>query len=115
VRIGLLFDRFTAVDAGRLGEHLRWIARSAEDAGAASLWINDHLLQIPAFGAADDPVLEAWSTLSHLAAATRRIELGTLAWELRRRGARYGLVTMCIGVGQGLAAVIENPAAGQRR
>jgi 3-oxoadipyl-CoA thiolase len=36
--------------------------------------------------------------------------LGTLAWELRRRGARYGLATMCIGVGQGLAAVIENPA-----
>ena len=37
--------------------------------------------------------------------------LGTLAWELRRRGARYGVATMCIGVGQGLATVIENPAA----
>jgi 3-oxoadipyl-CoA thiolase len=37
--------------------------------------------------------------------------LGTLAHELRRRGARYGVATMCIGVGQGLAAVIENPAA----
>jgi 3-oxoadipyl-CoA thiolase len=37
--------------------------------------------------------------------------LGTLAWELRRRGGRYGLATMCIGVGQGLAAVIENHAA----
>jgi 3-oxoadipyl-CoA thiolase len=37
--------------------------------------------------------------------------LGTLAWELRRRGGRYGLATLCIGVGQGLAAVIENPAA----
>jgi len=36
--------------------------------------------------------------------------LGTLAWELRRRGGRYGVATMCIGVGQGLAAVIENPA-----
>ena len=36
--------------------------------------------------------------------------LGTLIWELRRRGARYGLATMCIGVGQGLAAVIEHPA-----
>jgi 3-oxoadipyl-CoA thiolase len=36
--------------------------------------------------------------------------LGTLAWELRRRGARYGVATMCIGVGQGLAAVIENAA-----
>jgi 3-oxoadipyl-CoA thiolase len=33
--------------------------------------------------------------------------LGTLVWELRRRGARYGLATMCIGVGQGLAMVVE--------
>jgi 3-oxoadipyl-CoA thiolase len=37
--------------------------------------------------------------------------LGTLAYELKRRGGRYGLATLCIGVGQGLAAIIENPAA----
>jgi acetyl-CoA acetyltransferase family protein len=37
--------------------------------------------------------------------------LGTLIYELRRRGGRYGLATMCIGVGQGLAMVVENPAA----
>jgi 3-oxoadipyl-CoA thiolase len=37
--------------------------------------------------------------------------IGTLAHELRRRGGRYGVATMCIGVGQGLAAVIENPSA----
>jgi 3-oxoadipyl-CoA thiolase len=37
--------------------------------------------------------------------------LGTLIWEMRRRGARYGLATMCIGVGQGLATIVENPAA----
>ena len=37
--------------------------------------------------------------------------IGPLAHELRRRGGRYGVATMCIGVGQGLAAVIENPAA----
>ena len=28
--------------------------------------------------------------------------------ELRRRGGRYALETMCIGGGQGLAAVFEN-------
>jgi 3-oxoadipyl-CoA thiolase len=33
--------------------------------------------------------------------------LGTLAHELGRRGGRFGLATMCIGVGQGIAAVIE--------
>jgi 3-oxoadipyl-CoA thiolase len=32
----------------------------------------------------------------------------TLAWELRRRRARYGVAALCVGVGQGLATVIEN-------
>jgi 3-oxoadipyl-CoA thiolase len=36
----------------------------------------------------------------------------TLARELRRRGGRYGIATMCVGVGQGLATVFENVAAG---
>ena len=31
----------------------------------------------------------------------------TLVHEMRRRGARYGLATMCIGVGQGIATIIE--------
>jgi acetyl-CoA acetyltransferase family protein len=34
--------------------------------------------------------------------------LATLAWELRRRGGGYGLATLCIGVGQGIAVVIES-------
>ena len=34
----------------------------------------------------------------------------TLAHLLRRTGGRYGLATMCIGVGQGIAIVIENLA-----
>jgi len=33
----------------------------------------------------------------------------TAAYELRRRDARRALVTMCIGVGQGIAALIERP------
>jgi acetyl-CoA C-acetyltransferase/3-oxo-5,6-didehydrosuberyl-CoA/3-oxoadipyl-CoA thiolase len=31
----------------------------------------------------------------------------TLVHEMRRRGAHYGLATMCIGVGQGIATIIE--------
>ena len=34
-----------------------------------------------------------------------------LAWELRRRRARFGIAALCVGVGQGVATVIENPAA----
>jgi 3-oxoadipyl-CoA thiolase len=33
--------------------------------------------------------------------------IGTLAHELNARGARYGLATLCIGVGMGLATIIE--------
>jgi 3-oxoadipyl-CoA thiolase len=33
--------------------------------------------------------------------------LTTLLYELRRRSGRYGLATMCIGVGQGIATIIE--------
>jgi len=33
--------------------------------------------------------------------------LATLIWEMRRRGVRYGLATMCIGVGQGAATIVE--------
>jgi 3-oxoadipyl-CoA thiolase len=34
---------------------------------------------------------------------------GTLVRELRRRGGRYGVATLCVGVGQGLATVFESP------
>jgi 3-oxoadipyl-CoA thiolase len=35
----------------------------------------------------------------------------TLLHELRRRGGRYGLATLCVGVGQGQAALFERPTA----
>lgn len=42
-----------------------------------------------------------------LAATGTRLTLTTLL-ELRRRGARYGVASMCIGGGQGIAAIVEN-------
>ncbi|WP_124711263.1 acetyl-CoA C-acetyltransferase [Gordonia insulae] len=47
-------------------------------------------------------------SLGHPVGATGVRMLASLARELRRRDARYGLETMCIGGGQGLAAVFEN-------
>ncbi len=46
-------------------------------------------------------------SLGHPVGATGGRMLATLARELNRREARYGLETMCIGGGQGLAAVFE--------
>jgi acetyl-CoA C-acetyltransferase len=51
-------------------------------------------------------------SLGHPVGATGGRILATLLRELRRRGGRYGLETMCIGGGQGLAAIFENVTAG---
>ncbi len=50
-------------------------------------------------------------SLGHPVGATGARILATLLRELDRREARYGLETMCIGGGQGLAAVFERPGA----
>ncbi|MFX1760383.1 MULTISPECIES: acetyl-CoA C-acetyltransferase [Rhodococcus] len=49
-------------------------------------------------------------SLGHPVGATGGRMLATLARELQRREARYGLETMCIGGGQGLAAIFERVA-----
>jgi 3-oxoadipyl-CoA thiolase len=45
--------------------------------------------------------------LGHPLGASGARLVGTLAHELRARGLRFGLATLCIGVGQGLATIIE--------
>jgi acetyl-CoA C-acetyltransferase len=45
--------------------------------------------------------------LGHPIGATGAILMVKAIYELRRTGGRYGLVTMCIGGGQGIAAVFE--------
>lgn len=45
--------------------------------------------------------------LGHPIGATGAVLVTKLVHELRRTGGRYGLVTMCIGGGQGIAAIFE--------
>ena len=79
LRVGLMISSFDW-DSGTeaIGPTLRRIAREAEDAGIDSLWVMDHLIQIPQVGRAWDPMLESYATLAHLAAVTDRIRLGVL-------------------------------------
>jgi acetyl-CoA C-acetyltransferase len=66
------------------------------------------------FGAADfdrTNVHGSGISLGHPVGATGGRMLATLARELTRRQARYGLETMCIGGGQGLAAIFERVAS----
>ena len=48
--------------------------------------------------------------LGHPLGASGARIVTTLAHEMRRRGARYGLAAMCIGVGQGIAMILEGRA-----
>lgn len=45
--------------------------------------------------------------MGHPLGATGAMILGTLLDELERRGKRYGLATLCVGAGMGIATVVE--------
>ena len=79
MRFGITIPRFAtpAGDAG-IAPQLAGMARDAERAGLASLWVMDHFFQIPPVGEATEPMLEAYSALSFVAGVTDRISLGTL-------------------------------------
>jgi acetyl-CoA C-acetyltransferase len=46
--------------------------------------------------------------LGHPIGGTGAILMTKLMYEMERRGSRYGLVTLCIGGGQGLTTIVEN-------
>jgi len=46
-------------------------------------------------------------SLGHPIAATGVRIMTTMLYELQRRGGRYALETMCVGGGQGMAAIFE--------
>ena len=53
-------------------------AREADEAGFDAVFVMDHFYQLPMLGAPDEPMLEAYTALGALAAATRDVQLGTL-------------------------------------
>jgi F420-dependent oxidoreductase-like protein len=75
IRFGLHIPAFPWED---IADGLATAARSAEAAGFDSLWVMDHVRQIPQAGRDWDPLLESYSALSWLAARTSTVELGAL-------------------------------------
>ncbi|MEE1621568.1 thiolase family protein [Zafaria sp. Z1313] len=62
----------------------------------------------------DEDIVNAWGgaiAIGHPLGASGLRVLGTLARRLQDSGGRYGVASLCIGVGQGLAVVLENTAA----
>ena len=79
MKLGLQVPSFTwPGGAERIAPTLALIGQAAEEAGFSSLWVMDHFFQIEMIGKAEEPMLESYSTLSHLAAVTEQIRLGAL-------------------------------------
>ena len=79
MKIGLQIPSFTYPGGTTvIGPRLADIAKTADDAGFASLWVMDHFFQISGVGQPEEPMLEGYSALSFMAACTRRARLGTM-------------------------------------
>jgi F420-dependent oxidoreductase-like protein len=61
-----------------LAAHLRDVAKLADETGIDTVWVTDHLLQADPAANLDDPMLEAYTTLGFLAAASTRVRLGAM-------------------------------------
>jgi F420-dependent oxidoreductase-like protein len=61
-----------------IGARLASVARAAEEAGFASIWVMDHFVQIPQVGPHWQNMLDSWTTLGFLAGHTQRARLGTM-------------------------------------
>ncbi|MBN6752850.1 thiolase family protein [Kocuria palustris] len=62
----------------------------------------------------EESIVNAWGgaiAIGHPLGASGTRVLGTLARRLRAEGGRWGVASLCIGVGQGLAVVLENTDA----
>jgi alkanesulfonate monooxygenase SsuD/methylene tetrahydromethanopterin reductase-like flavin-dependent oxidoreductase (luciferase family) len=79
MRLGLQITSFTwEGGAPRIAANLASIAQAAEAAGFASIAVGDHLWQHPMMGGVEMEMLEAYSTLSYIAAHTSQVSLLTV-------------------------------------
>src|SRR5664279_768499 len=79
MKIGLQVADFTWPGApASIGPTFARIARDADEAGIASLWVMDHFFQISMIGPPEHEMLEGYSALAYAAGVTKTITLGTM-------------------------------------
>ena len=79
LEFGLQISRFEFPGhPGSTAQTLAEVARAAEDAGFTSLWVMDHIVQIPQVGREWLDMPESYTTLAYLAGVTERIRLGAI-------------------------------------
>lgn len=79
IRLGLQIPNFSyGTGVSELFPTVIAQAKEAEAAGYDSVFLMDHFYQLPGLGTPDQPMLEAYTALGALAAATEKVQLGTL-------------------------------------
>jgi F420-dependent oxidoreductase-like protein len=79
VRLSLHYWTYsTPSEPAAIGRTLRETAQIAEQAGVHGFSVMDHFFQMDGTGPAGQPMLEAYTTLGHVAAVTERMRLGVL-------------------------------------
>jgi F420-dependent oxidoreductase-like protein len=79
MRVGLHYWNYTTpADPAQIAPTLAETARIAEQAGISSFTVMDHFFQMEGTASVDEPMLEGYTTLGFLAAATERMTLGLL-------------------------------------
>ena len=79
LEFGLQISRFTWPGGpAEIAERLAGVAGEAEAAGFSSLWVMDHVLQIPTVGREWEDMLDSYTTLGFLAGRTASARLGVL-------------------------------------
>ncbi len=109
VRLGLQIPNFDlpGVAPEQLLDRLTAIASAAEDAGFDSIFVMDHLHQIPGVGPPEDRMLEGNTVLAALAARTARTNLGLMvAGVTYRNPALLAKITTTIDVLSGGRAIL---------
>ncbi len=75
--VGVHINRFNHSGQGAaLGAELAATGTAAEAAGISRLSVMDHYFQMECNGGAEDPMLEAYTTLGYLAGHTSTVQLG---------------------------------------
>ncbi len=113
-RIGLQVPSFNfpGVAPDELLDALTGIAKTAESSGFDSLWVMDHLNQIPGVGPMDHWMLEGNTALAALAARTSTLNLGLMVGGVTYRNpALMAKITTTIDVLSGGRAVLGIGAA----
>lgn len=90
MRFGLQISAFQWPDRPHgTADRLAAIAQAAEEAGFSSVWVMDHVVQIPQVGREWEDILDSYTTLGYLAAVTRTCRLGALVTAITFRNVSH--------------------------